>query len=104
MARGAVKVEIMPQGTFAERMRAAGAGIAAFYTPTGAGTVVEQGKETREFDGRRTCSSARCAATSRWCARRRGSLRQPPVLAHGAQLQPAMARAAKLTIVECEEW
>src|SRR5881392_1792515 len=53
MASGEVKVEIMPQGTLAERMRAAGAGIPAFYTPTGVGTVVEEGKEVREFDGRR---------------------------------------------------
>src|SRR4029079_3681601 len=53
MASGEVQVEITPQGTLAERMRAAGAGIPAFFTPTGAGTVLEQGKETREIDGRR---------------------------------------------------
>ena len=53
MASGEVKVEITPQGTLAERMRAAGAGIPAFFTPTGVGTVVEEGKETREIDGRR---------------------------------------------------
>src|ERR1700753_1343974 len=53
MASGEIKVEITPQGTLAERMRAAGAGIPAFYTPTGAGTVVEDGKETKEIDGRR---------------------------------------------------
>jgi len=47
-----VQVEIIPQGTFVERLRAAGAGIAAFYTPTGVGTVVAEGKEIREFDGR----------------------------------------------------
>jgi 3-oxoacid CoA-transferase subunit A len=52
MRRDAVEVEILPQGTFAERMRAAGAGIAAFYTPTGAGTAVAEGKEVRTFDGR----------------------------------------------------
>lgn len=52
MADGSIEVTIMPQGTFVERMRAGGAGIAAFYTPTGAGTVVAEGKETREFDGR----------------------------------------------------
>lgn len=51
MADGRIEVEVMPQGTFVERMRAAGAGIAAFYTPTGAGTVVADGKETRAFDG-----------------------------------------------------
>src|SRR5580765_2878597 len=53
MASGEVKVEITPQGTLAERVRAAGAGIPAFFTPTGAGTVVEDGKETREIDGKR---------------------------------------------------
>jgi 3-oxoacid CoA-transferase subunit A len=47
-----VEVDITPQGTLVERMRAAGAGIAAFYTPTGVGTVVEEGKEVRTFDGR----------------------------------------------------
>ena len=47
MASGEVQVEITPQGTLAERMRAAGAGIPAFFTPTGVGTVVEEGKETR---------------------------------------------------------
>ena len=49
---GEVELEILPQGTLAERIRAGGAGIPAFYTPTGAGTVVEQGKERRDFDGR----------------------------------------------------
>jgi hypothetical protein len=52
MASGEVKVEVTPQGTLAERMRAAGAGIPAFFTPTGVGTVVAEGKETREIDGR----------------------------------------------------
>jgi 3-oxoadipate CoA-transferase alpha subunit len=49
---GAVELELVPQGTLAERIRAGGAGIRAFYVPTGAGTVVAEGKETREFDGR----------------------------------------------------
>ncbi|MFT7519982.1 MAG: 3-oxoacid CoA-transferase subunit A [Kiritimatiellia bacterium] len=50
---GRVQVDIIPQGTFVERLRAAGAGLAGFYTPTGVGTVVERGKEVREFNGRR---------------------------------------------------
>jgi 3-oxoacid CoA-transferase subunit A len=50
--RGEVKVELSPQGTLAERIRAGGAGIAGFYTPTGVGTVVAEGKETREIDGK----------------------------------------------------
>src|SRR5215831_12417301 len=49
---GELELELVPQGTFSERMRAAGAGIPAFYTPTGFGTLVAEGKETREFDGR----------------------------------------------------
>ena len=52
MRDGTVNIEVIPQGTFVERMRAAGAGIPAFYTPTGVGTVVAEGKETREFKGR----------------------------------------------------
>jgi 3-oxoacid CoA-transferase subunit A len=50
---GVVDVQLVPQGTFVERLRAAGAGLAGFYTPTGVGTVVAEGKEVREFDGRR---------------------------------------------------
>src|SRR5258707_13930834 len=49
---GQLELELNPQGTFAERIRAGGAGIPAFYTPTGFGTMVAEGKETREFDGR----------------------------------------------------
>ena len=49
---GKIKLELVPQGTFSERIRAGGAGIPAFYTPTGVGTMVAEGKETREFDGR----------------------------------------------------
>jgi 3-oxoadipate CoA-transferase alpha subunit len=50
---GEIELEVVPQGTLAERMRAAGAGIGAFYSPTGVGTLVAEGKETREIDGRR---------------------------------------------------
>src|ERR1700678_1603327 len=49
---GKVQLDLVPQGTFSERIRAGGAGIPAFFTPTGVGTVVAEGKETREFDGR----------------------------------------------------
>ena len=49
---GKVELELVPQGTLAERIRAGGAGIAAFYTPTGAGTLLAEGKETRDFDGK----------------------------------------------------
>src|SRR6202789_838350 len=50
--KGTIKLDLVPQGTFSERIRAGGAGIPAFYTPTGVGTIVAEGKETREFDGR----------------------------------------------------
>lgn len=52
MIDGLLEVELNPQGTLAERIRAGGAGIAGFYTPTGVGTLIAEGKETREFDGR----------------------------------------------------
>jgi 3-oxoacid CoA-transferase subunit A len=52
MLSGELEVELVPQGTLAERLRAGGAGIPAFYTPTGVGTTVAEGKETRAFDGR----------------------------------------------------
>lgn len=50
---GQIELEVVPQGTLAERLRSAGAGVPAFYTPTGVGTVMAEGKETREFDGKR---------------------------------------------------
>ena len=62
---GRMVAEVVPQGTLAERIRAAGAGVPAFFTPTGAGTLVAEGKEVREYDGRAACWSARCPATSR---------------------------------------
>jgi 3-oxoacid CoA-transferase subunit A len=52
-ATGSIEIELTPQGTLAERIRAGGAGIAGFYTPTGVGTVVAEGKEVREIDGKR---------------------------------------------------
>lgn len=53
LIKGEIEVELNPQGTLAERVRAGGAGIAGFYTPTGVGTVIAEGKEVREFDGRK---------------------------------------------------
>ena len=84
-----IEVELVPQGTFSERMRAAGAGIPAFYTPTGYGTLIAEGKETRTFDGRHyvleralppTSRSSRpgraiASATSSTAARRETSIR-----------------------------
>ena len=103
MAAGTIAVEITPQGTLAERMRAAGAGIPAFYTPTGVGTVVENGKETKEIDGRRYILERAlhgdvvlvCAHTSD----RFGNLR---FWRTARNFNPVMATAAKLTLVECD--
>jgi 3-oxoacid CoA-transferase subunit A len=104
MASGEVKVEVTPQGTLAERMRAAGAGIPAFYTPTGVGTIVEEGKETKEIDGRRyileralpgDVALVRAAQSDRF-----GNLR---FWRTGRNFNPVMATAAKLTIAECDK-
>ena len=103
MASGEVKVEITPQGTLAERMRAAGAGIPAFYTPTGVGTVVEHGKETKEFDGRRyvleRALPGDVALVRAHIADRFGNLR---FWRTARNFNPVMATAAKLAIVECD--
>lgn len=103
MASGEVTVEITPQGTLAERMRAAGAGIPAFYTPTGVGTVVERGKETREIDGRRylleRALHGDVALVRAHVSDRFGNLR---FWRTARNFNPVMATAAKLTIVECD--
>jgi 3-oxoacid CoA-transferase subunit A len=104
MASGEVTVEITPQGTLAERMRAAGAGIPAFFTPTGVGTVVEQGKEVREIDGRRyvleRALHADVALVRAKLADKFGNLR---FWRTGRNFNPVMATAAKTTIVETDE-
>lgn len=103
MASGEVLVEITPQGTLAERMRAAGAGIPAFYTPTGVGTVVEEGKETKEIDGRRyimeRALSGDVALVRAQVSDRFGNLR---FWRTARNFNPVMASAARLTIVECD--
>jgi 3-oxoacid CoA-transferase subunit A len=104
MASGEVQVEITPQGTLAERMRAAGAGIPAFYTPTGVGTVVEDGKETKEIDGRRyileRALSGDVALVRAQTADRFGNLR---FWRTARNFNPVAATAAKLTIVEADQ-
>ena len=103
MASGEVAVEITPQGTLAERMRAAGAGIPAFYTPTGVGTVVAEGKETREIDGRtyllERALHGDVALVRAHTADRFGNLR---FWRTGRNFNPVMATAARLTLVECD--
>jgi 3-oxoacid CoA-transferase subunit A len=103
MASGEVAVEITPQGTLSERMRAAGAGIPAFYTPTGVGTVVEDGKETKEIDGRRylleRALHGDVALVRAQTSDRFGNLR---FWRTARNFNPVMATAAKLAIVECD--
>ncbi len=104
MASGEVLVEITPQGTLAERMRAAGAGIPAFFTPTGVGTVVEEGKEVREIDGRRyileRALHGDVALVRAQMADHFGNLR---FWRTAKNFNPVMATAARLTLVECDK-
>jgi len=120
--RGELEVELCPQGTLAERLRAGGAGIPAFYTPTGAGTAVSEGglplkyaadgsvakysekKETREFNGRpyvlEPAITGDFAIVKAWKGDRYGNL----VFRHTAMnFNPLCAMAAKTTIAEVEE-
>jgi 3-oxoacid CoA-transferase subunit A len=101
---GKVVLELNPQGTLAERIRAGGAGIPAFFTPTGAGTVVSEGKEIREFEGRpyvmERALKADFALIKAWKANRWGNL----IFRKTARnFNPVMATAARVTIVEVEE-
>jgi 3-oxoacid CoA-transferase subunit A len=95
---------LIPQGTLAERIRAGGAGIPAFYTPTGAGTVVAEGKETREFDGRHylleRALTADFALIKAWKGDRLGNLVYRKT---ARNFNPLMAAAAKVTIAEIEK-
>ena len=100
---GKIKLELIPQGTFSERIRAGGAGIAGFYTPTGYGTVVAEGKETREFHGRpyvlERALTAEFALIKAWKGDKWGNL----IYRKTAQnFNPMMATAAKITIAEVE--
>jgi 3-oxoacid CoA-transferase subunit A len=101
---GVLKVNLIPQGTLAERIRAGGAGIPAFYTPAGVGTVIAEGKETREFDGKmyllETALRADFALVKAWRGDRLGNL----VYRRTARnFNPMMATAARVTIAEVEE-
>jgi len=101
---GKIQLDLVPQGTFAERMRAAGAGIPAFFTPTGVGTMVAEGKETREFDGRtyvmEQALKADFAFVKAWKGDRMGNLVYRKT---ARNFNPVMATAAKVTIAEVEQ-
>ena len=104
MAAGTVEVELVPQGTFVERMRAAGAGIPAFFTPTGVGTVVAEGKETRVIDGREyVLEHALSGDVALVRAKRADTFGNARFWRTARNFSPIMASAAKTAIVECDE-
>jgi 3-oxoacid CoA-transferase subunit A len=104
LLNGELEVELTPQGTLAEKMRAGGAGIPAFYTATGVGTPVAEGKETKEFNGREYLLEEAIvgdfAIVKGWKADRYGNV----IYRHTAQnFNPLAATAGKITVVEVEE-
>ena len=104
MLEGKLNLKLIPQGTLAESIRAGGAGIPAYFTPAGIGTVVAEGKEIREFGGRKyileEALTADFAFVKAWKGDRHGNL----VYRKTAQnFNPMMATAAKITIAEVEE-
>ena len=102
-ARAEIELEILPQGTMAERIRAGAAGIPAFYTATGAGTKLAEGKEARTFDGREyileRAIRGDVAQVEAWRADRWGNLVYRDA---GRNFNPVMAAAAELTIVQTQ--
>jgi 3-oxoadipate CoA-transferase alpha subunit len=98
---GKITLEIVPQGTIAERIRAAAAGVPAFFTATSVGTRLAEGKETREFEGRlyvmERALHADVALIQAWCADRWGNLCYRGT---GRNFNPVMAMAANLTVVQ----
>ena len=101
---GKIELELVPQGTFSERMRAGGAGIPAFFTPTGVGTVVGENKETREFEGRtyvmERALKADYAFIKAWKGDKWGNLMYRKT---ARNFNPMMATAARITIAEVEQ-
>jgi 3-oxoacid CoA-transferase subunit A len=104
MLAGELDVSLIPQGTLAERIRAGGAGIPAFYTPAGVGTVIAEGKEVREFDGKQYLLEhalrADFALVRAWRGDRLGNLVYRKT---ARNFNPMMATAARTTIAEVEE-
>ncbi len=101
---GELEIEFNPQGTLAERIRAGGAGIAAFYTRTGAGTIVAEGKEQREFDGKLHVMerglTADLALVHAWRGDPEGNLVYRKT---ARNFNPPMATAGRITVAEVEE-
>ncbi len=102
--KGELELELNPQGTLAERIRAGGSGIPAFFTPTGYGTVIAEGKEVREFNGR-PCIMERAlradfALIKAWKGDRWGNLVYRKT---ARNFNPMMATAARVTIAEVEQ-
>jgi 3-oxoacid CoA-transferase subunit A len=101
---GELEIEFNPQGTLAERIRAGGAGIPAFFTATGVGTIVADGKETREFDGRtyvmETALKADLSLVKAWKADKAGNLIYRET---ARNFNPMMAQAGAFTVAEVEE-
>jgi 3-oxoacid CoA-transferase subunit A len=101
---GKIELELVPQGTFSERIRAGGAGIPAFFTPTGVGTVVGEKKETRDFDGRayvmERALKADYAFIKAWKGDKWGNLVYRKT---ARNFNPMMATAARITIAEVEQ-
>lgn len=101
---GELELEFNPQGTLAERIRAGGAGIPAFFTRTGVGTIVAEGKETREFGGSvyvmETALKADLAIIKAWKADKSGNLIYRKT---ARNFNPMMATAAEVTVAEIEE-
>src|SRR2546430_3840320 len=102
--KGTIQLDLVPQGTFSERIRAGGAGIPAFFTPTGVGTVVAEEKETAEFDGgpyvMERGLTADFAFVKAWKGDRQGNLIYRKT---ARNFNPMMATAAKVTIAEVEQ-
>jgi 3-oxoacid CoA-transferase subunit A len=101
---GKLDLELIPQGTFAERIRAGGAGIPAFFTPTGVGTIVAEGKEVREFDGRQYVMErwlkADFSLIKAWKGDKWGNLIYRKT---ARNFNPMIATAGNVTIAEVEE-
>jgi 3-oxoacid CoA-transferase subunit A len=101
---GKIDLTLVPQGTFSECLRAGGAGIPAFFTPTGVGTIVSEGKEIREFDGRKYVMERALKADFALIKARKGDKWGNLIYRKTARnFNPMMATAAKVTIAEVEE-